>query len=70
MADDFSPNADELLANNRDYARDYHDQDLGVRPLRHLAIVACMDSRMDIFQMLGLAHGDFVTLVSPRGNVG
>ena len=58
MADDFSPNADELLANNRDYARDYHDQDLALRPARHLAIVACMDSRMDIFQMLGLAHGD------------
>ena len=56
--DDFSPNADELLRNNREYARDYHDQDLALRPQRHLAIVACMDSRMDIFQMLGLAHGD------------
>ncbi len=58
VLDDFTPNADELLANNREYARDYHDQDLALRPARHLAIVACMDSRMDIFQMLGLAHGD------------
>jgi carbonic anhydrase len=58
VLDDFTPNADELLANNREYARDYGDQDLALRPARHLAIVACMDSRMDIFQMLGLAHGD------------
>ncbi|MSX21149.1 MAG: carbonic anhydrase [Actinobacteria bacterium] len=58
VPDDFAPNADELLANNREYARDYHDQDLVLRPKRHLAIVACMDSRMDIFEMLGLAHGD------------
>jgi carbonic anhydrase len=58
VPDAFNPNADELLANNREYARDYHDQDLALRPRRHLAIVACMDSRMDIFQMLGLAHGD------------
>ena len=56
--DDFSPTADELLRNNRAYARAYHDQDLALQPIRHLAIVACMDSRMDIFQMLGLDHGD------------
>ena len=54
----FTPNTDELLVNNRVYAQDFHDQDLALRPARHLAIVACMDSRMDIFQMLGLAHGD------------
>jgi len=58
MDEVFSPNTDELLVNNRTYAQDYHDHDLGVRPARHLAIVACMDSRMDIFQMLGLAHGE------------
>ena len=41
-----------------DAIADFADQDLSLRPRRHLAIVACMDSRMDIFQMLGLAHGD------------
>jgi len=55
---EFSPTTDELLRNNRAYARDYHDQDLALSPVRHLAIVACMDSRLDIFQLLGLAHGD------------
>ena len=54
----FLPNADELLANNEAHIADFADQDLSLRPRRHLAIVACMDSRMDIFEMLGLAHGD------------
>jgi carbonic anhydrase len=56
--DDFAPNADELLANNARYAEGFADHDLALRPRRRLAIVACMDSRMDVFQMLGLAHGD------------
>jgi carbonic anhydrase len=54
----FEPNADELLANNARYVEAFTDHDLALRPRRKLAIVACMDSRMDIFQMLGLAHGD------------
>ena len=59
-ADDelFVPNTDELLANNVHYVETFADHDLALRPRRHLAVVACMDSRMDIFQMLGLAHGD------------
>lgn len=52
------PSADELLANNAEYVRTFADGDLALRPRRKLAIVACMDSRMDIFEMLGLAHGD------------
>jgi len=56
--DDFRPNADDLLSNNARYAEDFADGDLQLRPRRMLAIVACMDSRMDIFEMLGLAHGD------------
>ena len=54
----FVPNADELLRNNERYAVDYADQELSLRPRRRLAVVACMDSRMDVFEMLGLAHGD------------
>ncbi len=54
----FQPNADELLANNRAFVQSYADRDLALRPRRKLAIVACMDSRMDIFQMLGLGHGE------------
>jgi carbonic anhydrase len=52
------PNADELLAHNARYVETFADHDLALRPRRQLAIVACMDSRMDIFQMLGLRHGE------------
>ena len=59
MSDEvFRPNTDELLSNNDSYVREFADHGLSLAPARHLAIVACMDSRMDIFQMLGLAHGD------------
>jgi len=54
----FVPSTDSLLANNAVYARDFHDGDLAVAPRRQLAIVACMDSRMDIFGILGLEHGE------------
>lgn len=52
------PSADELLENNARYVEAFADHGLALSPRRHLAIVACMDSRMDIFQMLGLGHGD------------
>jgi carbonic anhydrase len=62
VADDedeqFSPSTDELLGNNENFVTQFADQGLALAPKRHLAVVACMDSRMDIFQMLGLAHGD------------
>ena len=52
------PSADELVAANRRYAEEFHDQHLRVEPLRHLAVVACMDSRIDTFAVLGLGHGE------------
>ncbi len=55
---DFVPSVDELRANNARYAAGVHQTESSVRPRRHLAIVACMDSRMDIFDMLGLRSGD------------
>jgi carbonic anhydrase len=58
FTDAFRPNADELLGNNVRFVEGYADRDLSLRPRRQLAIVACMDSRMDIFQMLGLSHGE------------
>ena len=59
MSDEvFRPNTDELLEYNEGYVKGFADHGLSLKPARHLAVVACMDSRMDIFQMLGLAHGD------------
>lgn len=58
MTEPFSPNTDELLAKNAEYAGVFHDSDLQVAPMRNLAVVACMDSRMDVFQILGLGNGE------------
>ena len=58
MPADFTPNADDLLAKNREYAATFPAGHLPVAPRRQLAVVACMDSRMDIFDILGLAHGE------------
>ncbi|MGI9623072.1 MAG: beta-class carbonic anhydrase [Acidimicrobiales bacterium] len=58
MSGEFTPSADELLANNSAYAAEFHHGDLQGAPLRGLAIVGCMDSRVDTFQVLGLAHGE------------
>jgi carbonic anhydrase len=48
---------DGLLGRNREYARAYQP-DLPLPPRLRLAVVACMDSRLDIFASLGLAIGD------------
>ena len=49
---------DELLANNEAFAASIPVQHLDVRPRRRLAIVTCMDSRLDVFRALGLHHGE------------
>jgi carbonic anhydrase len=48
---------DELLANNGNFATP-PTGDLEVRPSRRLAIVTCMDSRLDVFAALGLKDGE------------
>jgi carbonic anhydrase len=57
-SDDFAPNVDELVDNNSRYVDEFDNEPMDVRPRRKLAIVACMDSRMNIFEMLGLRHGE------------
>jgi carbonic anhydrase len=49
---------DDLLANNQRYASERFAGMRPLRPARAMAIVACMDSRMDLFELLGLASGD------------
>src|SRR5580698_3221886 len=49
---------DELMANNRAYADGYAPRHLDVNPKRRLAIVTCMDSRIDVFAALGLGDGE------------
>ena len=54
----FSANTDELVANNRLFAEHFGDAELHVEPMRNLAIVACMDSRIDTFKIIGLGNGE------------
>ncbi len=48
---------DELLANNRRFAASLPVRHVDVRPTREIAIVTCMDARVDVFAALGLADG-------------
>jgi carbonic anhydrase len=48
---------DDLLENNRAFAAHYAHGHLDVRPSLRLAIVTCMDSRLDVFAALGLEDG-------------
>jgi len=58
---------DELLANNRAFADGLPTRHLDVRPSRQLAIVTCMDSRLDVFAALGLDHGEAHVLRNAGG---
>jgi carbonic anhydrase len=49
---------DDLVANNDTFAAGLPRQHLDVRPRRHLVIVTCMDSRLDVFAALGLREGE------------
>ena len=49
---------EELLRNADRYARVFTAGDLPVPPALRLAIVACMDSRIDLFGLLGLHLGE------------
>lgn len=50
--------ADELLQANEIFARSCNLGDLSVRPRRHAAVLACMDSRILFEHCLGLRPGD------------
>jgi len=49
---------DELLENNAAYAESFQKGDLPLPPARGVAIVACMDARLDVHKILGLEEGD------------
>ena len=48
---------DELLANNARYSETF-DGPLPLPPAKHIAVVACMDARLNIYGALGLSEGD------------
>ena len=58
---------DELFANNKAFAERVEEAHLPVEPSRHLAIVTCMDSRLDVFAALGLGDGQAHVLRNAGG---
>ena len=52
------PVVDELLAANERYAAGFDKGDLPLPPARQVAVLVCMDARIDPAKALGLAEGD------------
>jgi carbonic anhydrase len=49
---------DELLDNARRYAEGFDRGDLPLPPARKVAVLACMDARLNPYGLLGLSEGD------------
>lgn len=49
---------DDLLQNASEYAASFDKGEVPLRPARKVAVLACMDSRMDLVGLLGLELGE------------
>ncbi|KRV50125.1 carbonic anhydrase [Wenjunlia vitaminophila] len=49
---------DRLLKSNHEYAERFTDPGMDARPVLHVAVVTCMDARLDVHALLGLELGD------------
>jgi len=48
---------DEYLKNNEEYAKSFSGP-LPLPPSKQVAVVACMDARLDVYRILGLEEGE------------
>ena len=60
---------DDLLANNRRFADSFDQGEAPGRPARGVAVVACMDARLDPAAALGLQPGDAHVIRNAGGSV-
>ncbi len=49
---------DELVSNNQAYVEGFDKGALPMPPGKHVAVLACMDARLNVYGMLGLQEGD------------
>ena len=49
---------DDLVGNNEAYAAQFNQGALPMPPGKRVAVVACMDARLNVYGMLGLQEGD------------
>ena len=69
MNEEFLASVDELVDRNQTYAESFSDGDLASAPQMRLLVVACMDARMNIPEILGLKTGDAHILRNAGGLV-
>ncbi|MFC8365199.1 beta-class carbonic anhydrase [Streptomyces griseorubiginosus] len=60
---------DRLVDANKRYAAAFTDPGMDARPVLHVAVVACMDARLDLHAALGLELGDCHTIRNAGGVV-
>src|SRR6476646_6603541 len=60
---------DRLVDANRKYAAVFADPGMDARPVLQVAVVACMDARLDLHAALGLELGDCHTIRNAGGVV-
>jgi carbonic anhydrase len=60
---------DRLVDANQQYAAAFTDPGMDARPVLHVAVVACMDARLDLHAALGLELGDCHTIRNAGGVV-
>lgn len=59
---------DDYLANNAEYAKSFQGP-LPLPPSKHVAVVACMDARLDVHSLLGIEEGEAHVIRSAGGVV-
>ncbi|MEV6697694.1 carbonic anhydrase [Streptomyces sp. NPDC051453] len=60
---------DRLVEANQRYAKAFTDPGMDARPVLQVAVVACMDARLDLHAALGLELGDCHTIRNAGGVV-
>ncbi|WP_305793743.1 carbonic anhydrase [Streptomyces sp. SCSIO 75703] len=60
---------DRLVEANAEYAAAFTDPGMDARPVQRVAVVACMDARLDLHAALGLHLGDCHTIRNAGGVV-
>ena len=60
---------DDVVRNNNAYAQSFKKGDLPLPPAKRLAVVACMDARIDVHKVLGLQEGDAHVIRNAGGAV-
>src|SRR5919201_2721953 len=60
---------DELLQNAERYAASFDKGSLPMPPAKHVAVVACMEARLNPYALLGLREGDAHVIRNAGGGI-